>query len=310
MALTVINLMGDDADRAIRRAVPEVEVRTLDPRAPVPKGLRGEVLFSSWWRGPLHERLDDVGIRWMHIPGTGVDGWPREMLTGRSVTCARGVSAIPIAEYVLAVVLAFEKRFPDTWLTSKPATWNVADLGELAGKTMGLVGFGGIGMAVARRALAFDMRVRVLRRHPGRDVHAGVELALDLPDLLASADHLVLAAPATAATRHLLNADTFALVKPGMHLVNVARGSLVDQEALRVALDRGQVAMASLDTVEPEPLPEGHWMFTHPRVRLSAHVSWSSPKAFLRIIESFVANLLRYRAGRPLEGLVDPDEGY
>ena len=120
----------------------------------------------------------------------------------------------------------------------------------------------------------------------------------------------MIAAPATAATQHLIDAAALERMKPGVHLVNVARGTLVDQDALRAALDDGRVAMASLDTVDPEPLPEGHWMYGHPKVRSSAHVSWSSPRSFDRIIDSFVVNLQHYVAGEPLEGVVDVDEGY
>jgi phosphoglycerate dehydrogenase-like enzyme len=120
----------------------------------------------------------------------------------------------------------------------------------------------------------------------------------------------VLAAPATPRTRHLLDADAFAKVKRGVHLVNIARGALVDQDALRVALDDGRVAAATLDTVEPEPLPEGHWMYDHPAVRLSAHVSWYTPALLARTIEQFLDNLDRYVAGESLRDVVDPDEGY
>src|SRR5205085_4096431 len=112
----------------------------------------------------------------------------------------------------------FEKRFPRVWLSEPPKHWNIADLGELAGKTVGIVGLGGIGTGVAQRALAFDMRVRALRRTSGRGAPEGVELALDLNDLLTTADHLVLAAPATAATTGLLDAAAFEQVKPGVHL--------------------------------------------------------------------------------------------
>jgi phosphoglycerate dehydrogenase-like enzyme len=310
MGIRVLNLMGEPAAEVALAAVPDAEILSY-PADAVPDDVRAEVMFSSFGEMPLHHRLDEVGVRWMHIPGTGVDTWPRAILAGRTVTCSRGVSAVPIAEYVLAAMLAFEKDIPRIFLHEVPEHWNFhTPMGELSGRTVAIVGLGGIGEAVATRSLAFGCRVRALRRRPEQGAPDGVELAADLPDLLASADHLVLAAPATAATAHLLDAAAFAVVKPGVHLVNIARGSLVDQDALRVALDDGRVAMATLDTVTPEPLPEGHWMFSHPLVRVTAHVSWGSPHAFARIMQAFADNLARYVAGEPLVGVVDLDEGY
>jgi phosphoglycerate dehydrogenase-like enzyme len=93
-------------------------------------------------------------------------------------------------------------------------------------------------------------------------------------------------------------------------VVNIARGSLVDQEALRAALDDGRVAFASLDTVDPEPLPAGHWLYGHPAVRLSPHISWSSPNTMPRTLDLFVQNLARFRAGEALRDVVDPKAGY
>jgi phosphoglycerate dehydrogenase-like enzyme len=309
----VLNMMGDAAADVARAAVPDAEL------IPVPWGdeyhpgeLKGDVLFAAWHGHPIFEDggLDAAGVQWMHLPGTGIDSWPRELLTGRTVTCSRGVSGIPIAEFVLAAMLAFEKHMPEVWLSEPPQQWNMAQLGEIAGKTCALVGLGGIGMAVAQRALGFDMSVRALRRTNAPADDPRIEIVTDLDDLLASADHLVLAAPGTAATKHLLDADAFAKVKPGVHLVNIARGSLVDQDALRAALDDDRVAMASLDTVDPEPLPEGHWMYSHPKVRLSAHVSWASPNAGARMFETFAENLRRYANDEPLVGVIDVDEGY
>jgi phosphoglycerate dehydrogenase-like enzyme len=309
MGIRVLNLLGDPAADAALATVPDAEILTCAADA-VPADARAEAMFSPFTPMPLHDRLDEIGVQWMHIPGTGVDIWPREILAARTVTCSRGVSAIPIAEYVLAAMLAFEKDIPRIFLEEVPAHWNFHPLGELAGKTVGIVGLGGIGEAVATRALAFDCRVRALRRRPAQGAPPGVELASDLPDLLASADHLVIAAPATSATQHLLDAAAFDLVKPGVHIVNIARGSLVDQDALRRALDDDRVALATLDTVTPEPLPAGHWMFAHPKVRVTAHVSWGSPNAFGRMMQAFADNLARYVAGEPLVGVVDPDEGY
>jgi phosphoglycerate dehydrogenase-like enzyme len=302
----VINQLGARAADAMKAAVPGVEVIDAGTDPP-PPDLRADVLFGGWGPHTL-EYAQRVG--WVHLAGTGIDSFPRELFDGRTVTNARGASAIPISEFVLAAMLAFEKHIPDTWIREPPEHWNFAPLGWLNTRTLGLVGLGGIGVAIAERALPFGMRVRALRRRPEPSPVEGVEVVGSLDELLPEADHLVLAAPATPRTRHIIDAQALERVKPGVHLVNIARGALVDQDALRDALDDGRVAMASLDTVEPEPLPEGHWLYSHPKVRLSAHVSWASPAGMDRTLEIFLDNLRRYAAGEPVQHVVDPDEGY
>ena len=131
--------------------MPGVEVVDLAFEGEPPPDLRGEMLFAAWVGSPVYDHLDDLGVQWMHLPATGVDAWPRALLEGRTVTCARGASGIPIAEFVLACMLAFEKRLPETWLDEPTEQWNVARLGEVKGKTVGIVGLGGIGIEVAKR---------------------------------------------------------------------------------------------------------------------------------------------------------------
>ena len=306
--MRVLCQFGGGICTAVRDAVPEVEVVEVPTDGEVDPSVEGEVLLAMHRSATLPE-LASRGVRWVHNFGTGVDGFPQEVYAGRTVTCSRGAGAVPISEFVLATMLAFEKDVPDVWLHEPPKHWSWAQLGGLHGRTLGLVGLGGIGTALASRALAFGMRAVAARRSLAPSPLAGVEV-VDLSQLLAAADHLVVAAPATANTRHLLDADAFAAVKPGVHVVNIARGGLIDQDALRVALDDDRVARASLDVCDPEPLPAGHWLYAHPKVRLSAHVSWSSPDLYNRILELFIANLRRYLAGEPLEGVVDPVEGY
>jgi phosphoglycerate dehydrogenase-like enzyme len=307
VAVRVINQLGKKAADAMRAAVPDVEVIDIGADPP-PPDLRADVLFGGWGPHTL-EYAQRVG--WVHLAGTGIDSFPRELFEGRTVTNARGAPAIPISEFVLAAMLAFEKRLPETWIHEPPEHWNVAPLGWLNTRTLGLVGLGGIGVAIAERALPFGMRVRASRRRADqRSPVEGVDVVGSLEELLPEADHLVLAAPATHRTRHLFNAETLKLVKPGVHLVNIARGALVDQDALRDALDDGRVAMATLDTVEPEPLPDGHWLYSHPKVRLSAHVSWASPAGMDRTLEIFIENLRRFANNEPLLHHVDADEGY
>lgn len=294
----------------VRAAVPDVELVEIPGEGELEDELEGEVLFTIPWNLPNLELVLGRGVRWIHTMGTGVDRFPLALVGDRTLTCSRGASAVPIAEWVLAEMLAVEKRLPDSWITSGPEHWHTAQLGGLAGRTLGLVGLGGIGAAVAERARPFEMRVVARRRRDVPSPVPGVEQVSSLETLLGMADHLVLTAPSTPETHHLLDAAAFERVKPGVHIVNIARGALIDQDALRVALDDGRVSIASLDAVDPEPLPEGHWMYSHPQVHLSPHISWSMPGASDLLVETFVENLRRYRAGEPLEGVVDVDAGY
>ena len=304
--MKVLNELGHRIGDQIRAALPGVEVVDLGPDEP-PPDLTGDVLFGGW--GP--HTFEYAGrVPWVQLSGTGVDKIPPALFEGRTVTCARGASAVPISEFVLGAMLAFEKRFPEIWLTEPPEHWNYDKLGGLDGRTLGLVGLGGIGVAIARRALPFGMRVVALRRTGSASPVDDVELVTDLGAVLEQADHLVLAVPLTPRTENLLDADAFARVKPGVHLVNIARGRLVDQDALRVALDDDRVAMATLDTVDPEPLPAGHWLYEHPKVRVSAHISWASYSGLGTTVDLFVDNVRRRLAGEPLQDVVDPAEGY
>ena len=307
----VLVALGKDTADRIAAAVPEVDVVAVpDGDQPLPPDVTGDVLFALPWETPrLHELLDR-GVGWLHAASTGVDALPLDQLGDRLVSCSRGATAVPIAEFVLAVMLAFEKQLPDTWVHEPPAYWGLAELGGLEGRELGLIGLGTIGTEVARRATAFGMRVRAVRRTNAPTPVPGVEMVGARADLLPTADHLVIAAPATAATRYLIDAEALAQVKPGVHLVNVARGSLVDQDALLAALDDGRVAGASLDVAEPEPLPEGHVLYRHPKVRLSPHVSWASPGVLARIVDLFIADLRHWLAGEPLAGEVDLEAGY
>lgn len=293
----------------VSAALPDVEIINIPGDGEIDGGATAEVLLTWAWGSANLAAALAHGVRWVHVLGTGVDAFPFQLLGGRVLTCSRGGSGVPIAEWVLAAMLAFEKRLPQSWVHEPPKAWARAELGSLQGKALGLVGFGGIGREVARLAAAFGMRRRALRRTAGAS-EDGVEMVASIVELAAAADHLIVAAPLTAATRHLINREVLEALPRGAHLVNVARGGLVDQDALRRALDEDRLAMASLDAVDPEPLPAGHWLYTHPRVRLSPHVSWSMPAAADLLIEPFIENLRRYRDGRELLGVVDVEQGY
>ena len=295
---------------AIQQQIPETRFTPIPEEGPLPEGVRGEVCLTPAWGSPNMAAVIERGVRWVHTIGTGVDRFPLSAVGDAVLTCSRGASAVPISEWTLAVMLAFEKRLPTSWASRPPERWHMAELGSLHGRTLGLVGLGGIATEIARRALAFGMQVVAYRRTRKPAPLPGIEVTHDLPALTARADHLVVAASSTPATRHIIGAEVLAHAQPHLHLINIARGTLIDQEALRAALDEERLACASLDVCEPEPLPEGHWLYEHPRVRLSPHISWSSPEAMAGLFDTFRRNLAHSLADEPLEGVVDIEQGY
>ncbi len=249
-----------------------------------------------------------TGVEWVHTVSAGVDSYPSWLLSVPTVTCSRGLHATQISEWVVTALLTEARR--DPWI-SAPVTYARPPVGGLlAGSTLGIVGLGEIGQAVARRALALEVDVVAVRRRDRPTPVDGVRLLPDLASLLSVSDAVLLSAAATPETHHIINETALARVKPGVHLLNIARGTLVDQDALRPALDDGRVRAASLDVTVPDPLPAGHWLFDHPRVRISPHVSGWAPRLEQAVARRFRENLLRYRAGQPLIGLVDPTLGY
>ena len=308
----VVNHLDMDLPESIT-SLPGIRITALGADDEVPDDLRADVVYTHTWGGTNLPELLTRGVRWVQVTGVGVDRFPLDRLGDEQVlACARGATAIPIGEFAVAVMLSFAKAIPDVWIDQPPETgwFRGSPISGLHGRTAVIVGVGGIGTHVARLVTAFGMDVVGVRH---RDLPPPIErmrTTTSLVEAIGEADHLVLAAPATAATTNLVDATILAAAKPGLHIVNVARGTLIDQDALRAALDDGTVARASLDTVEPEPLPAGHWLFTHPKVRLSPHVSWAGSGSIAAMTDAFVENYHRFRAGEPLEGVVDRELGY
>ncbi len=295
----------------------EVDFRALEPSPEtawkVPPG--AEVLLVSPNSAVigLHKDMPaplgwPFDLQWVHLRSTGVDKYPDWLFAVPRVTVTRGGYAVPISEYVLAAMLAQVKSIPALWASGARDWQQRPTLGTLAGQTLGIIGFGEIGKAIARRALSFDMAVVGTRRTDGPSGMDGVEV-VSLDVLLGRADHIVVAMPLTKETRGMLDAAAFARMKPGAHLINIARGAVVDENALRSALD-GNLGGATLDVAPVEPLPDGHWLYEHPKVRISPHISGTSPLSDGAVTDYFLSNLERYRSGKELLGLVDPDRRY
>ena len=231
-----------------------------------------------------------------------------------TVTTSSGVHAGPLAEFAIFGLLAFAKDLPKLLADQRARHWPPGQqpVGELRGRTLLLVGVGAIGTETARLASAFGMHVIAVKRELSGGIAHVDELhpVGELRALVARADAIVITLPATDATRGLLDADTLAAVKPGAVLVNVGRGTVVDEAALAQRLQDGTLAGAALDVFAEEPLPEDSPLWGLENVIVSPHGIALVEAEEPRIVELFIDNLRRRLAGRPLRNALDPDVLY
>lgn len=237
-------------------------------------------------------------LRWLQMSSAGVDHPAFAALAAKGVTITTShVTGGPIADYVLRAVLDHFQRAGEWRSTTAERRWQPHELREIEGSTWLVVGLGAIGTAVAVRARAFGATVLGVRRSPRGDEPVDELVSLDAVD---RADVVVLAAPANAGTIGMVDDAFLRRMRPESVLVNVARGSLVDEDALLAALDRGTPEVALLDVTAKEPLPADSRLWSHERVVLTPHSSALGHRRHARAADVFVANLQRYVAGEPL----------
>lgn len=255
-------------------------------------------------------------LRWIHSASAGVDRISTGVVRDRGlvVTNARGVFSRPIAEYVVMMSLAIARRLPQLLELQRERTWQPLRGRELSELTIGIVGYGSIGEEVARLLTPFGCRMLATRRHPerGPGEAANVELfGLDeLREVLTASDIVVVAAPLTDETAGMIGAEQLAEMREDAWLINIARGRLIDELALRRALESGWIGGAVLDVFSEEPLSPDSPLYRTPNVIITPHTSWASDQVVTRTVELFVDNLRRDLAGEPLRNLVDLDAGY
>ena len=243
------------------------------------------------------------GVRWVQLPSAGVERWLDRIDGDREWTSAAPAFGRSVAEHALALMLAGVRRLH---VFARARTWTRPAIGQLARSTVAIVGTGEIGRALIELLEPFEVEVLALTRR-GRDGTLPVER---LSEVLPRADFVVIAAPATPATRHLIGAEELAAMREDAWLVNVSRGALVDTDALVAALEAGSIAGAALDVTDPEPLPDDHPLWSQPRALITAHVA--NPDATLRrdLAELVGEQVRRLAAGEPLLSPVDRDAGY
>ncbi len=271
---------------------------------------------------PRRGELPAAGcLRWVHVTSAGVDRLPLAELAAAGVrlTNARGQHAEAMADHSFGLLLALSRRIATCVLDQQTHTWGRRGLAvpeELAGRRLGILGFGSIGRAIARRAQAFGMDVWAVRRHPWTEPPPpGVSRMLgasraEFLELLRACDDVVSVLPSTEQTRGLFDAAAFAVMRPGSRLLNLGRGDVLDEAALDAALRAGTLAGAGCDCLPREPLPPDSPLWSAPNLVITPHIGGMHPDYDRRAVATFAANLTRYCQGEPLHNLVDLAAGY
>jgi phosphoglycerate dehydrogenase-like enzyme len=287
---------------ALRRAFPEADVA-----------------FAAYVERDLPATL--TRTRWIQVPAAGVGHVLSADLIASpiTVTSARGVRARAVAEHVMAVTLALARQLHVAVRRQSAHVWAMDELEvggairTLRGKRITIVGLGSIGSEVAKVASPFGMNVSAVRRRPGQPASEGVDEVVGpdgMLDLLARSDVVVLSAASTPETRNLFGERAFDAIKRGALLVNIGRGSLVDDRALVAALSDGRLGGAALDVFTREPLDAASPYWDLPNVIITPHVSGAMEDYWTPLVALFSENLRRFEAGQSLVNVVDKAAGY
>jgi phosphoglycerate dehydrogenase-like enzyme len=272
---------------------------------------------------PSDWRTQAPKLRWLQFPGAGVDSLATTGLLNVNssviVTTAAGIHAETISEYVFGSMLMFNWNWPqmvrlqDNHVWARSATWYHLGGRELAGQTLGIIGLGHIGRRIAQLAHAFGMRVLGMRRSLSGEQEPDVDqffLPEQLHELLRLCDYVVISVPLTGETEKLIGEDELRIMRSNAYLVNIARGRVIDEQALIQALREGRIAGAGLDVAEEEPLPSESPLYSMPNVILTPHISGNSAHYDTRLAALFADNLKRYRLGQKLQNQYEPSRGY
>lgn len=286
-----------------------------DSRAIAATLQRADVAFIA---GDIDQRhLDAPHLQWVHCGHAGLErsATPALFAGDLIVTSAAGRSAPALAEHAMLFVLALNGRLHRFIAAQRDHRWGIAGQNELRalhGKTLGIVGLGHTGTELASRARAFGMHVLAYRRRPVDADTVDHLYSRDAGDtlepLLAASDFVVLALPLSDQTRQLIGARELATMRTGACLVNIARGGLVDENALLQALHRGRLAGAAIDVAAEEPLPAGSPLWEAPNLLITPHVTPRLPDREERALALLLENIGRYRAGEPLHNVLAPDD--
>lgn len=311
--------LSPDEVKQLKQTVPNVNIVTgLSQKEALARAAEAHGIDGRYAKADFLKKA--TNLRWVQSPSAGVDRYISmpEIMDNPSLvlTNCRGAHGPAIADHAMAMLLYQTRNLAFYSTSQQNKQWNRSATPQpslaLEGKTILVVGLGGIGSEIAQRAHGFGMRVIGTRRSdsPSPSFIEKVGKPDELLDFLPEADVIALAVPLTDETRNLINTEAFAAMKKGARLINIARGKVVNTEALIAALESGKIAGACLDVTDPEPLPENHPLWDAPNLLITPHISWSGALTQERKSALILENIRRFGAAEPLLNTVNKTDGY
>jgi phosphoglycerate dehydrogenase-like enzyme len=306
---------ADDPELRMLESLPHVRINS--PADLTESARKAEVILH--WAGPRDllrsTFLACTGVRWVHSRSAGLDRilFPELVESAVPLTNGSGVFSQSLGEFALAAILYFAKDFRRMIRNQQAGRWEQFLVEEIDGQTVGIVGYGDIGRAVASRVHAMGMRVLALKRHapasgdPLIDQFFGTH---EISAMLAQCDYIVIATPLTAETHHMISDAAFAAMKSSAVVINIGRGPVIDQAALLRALTEKKIKGAGLDVFEEEPIPAGDPIFKFENVLVSPHCADQTTEWLKQAMRFFIKQYERFADGEPLENIVEKHLGY
>ena len=302
----------------LKKEYPQVEFVYCAEQEAIADAITDADIYIGWLNSAV--LLAAKNLKWIQSPSSGIDSYlniPELVESDILLTSARGTHSVCLAESVLAMIFAFTRGIRDAMLRQQQHVWATPEirgkLVELTGSTMGIIGFGTVGRALAKRAQVFDMRIIVVDLYPADKPDYVSELwGFDhLGDLLCESDYVVVTVPRTPQTLGMIGAEQLTLMKPSAMLVGISRGGIIDQVALAQALREKRLAAAALDVFEPEPLPADSELWDLENLLITPHAAGGTQFENQYILDIFRENLERFMRGDlPLRNQIDKQRGF
>lgn len=314
MKLVVINKLSDQWISDLQSSVPGAIVESYpSPKEALPHISDADAI-AMWGFQDVEPVLNAApNVRWIHSLSDGVERLLSPSMMKRSIalTNSHGIHDRTVAEHTMALLLGFSRQIPQAVRQQDSKTWKRPKSFSIYKKTIAIIGFGGIGRAIAQRAKSFETKIIAVKKHASEELFADKICTTEkVNEVLPAADIIIAALPATKDTEHFFNKERFSFMKDGAIFINIARASIVDEEALINALAEKKLAGAALDVFSKEPLPENHPLWSMKNVIITPHVASFTPDSWDRILYLLKDNFISFSQGLPLVNEIDKQKGY